>query len=55
MYLVVLPMSAASSGTMTPGVIANGLLIHMIGVGLPGALFARAAHPITSGFRRIWD
>ena len=29
-------------------VLANGILIHIFGVGLPSALFARAALPPTS-------
>jgi hypothetical protein len=44
MNLVVLPLSAAGSGGFpAPPVLANGLLIHALGVGLPSALFARAA------------
>jgi hypothetical protein len=44
MSLVVLPLSKIGGPSMpaTP-VLANGLLIHMFGVGLPSALFARAA------------
>ena len=42
MNLVVLPLSAASPGSFTWPVVANGLLIHMLGVGLPSSLFARA-------------
>jgi uncharacterized membrane protein YagU involved in acid resistance len=47
MNLVVLPMSAAVVGTFPPPTasLANGVLIHMLGVGLPTALFARAATP----------
>jgi hypothetical protein len=42
---IVVPMSAAAVGSgPTPlPVLINGLLIHMAGVGLPSALFARAA------------
>jgi hypothetical protein len=45
MNFIVVPLSAAAvgSGTPPPAVLANGLLIHMLGVGLPSALFARAA------------
>lgn len=44
MNLVVLPLSKVGGPSLpaTP-VLANGLLIHMFGVGLPSALFARAA------------
>ena len=45
MNLVVLPLSALH-GTGLPSalpVLANGLLIHIVGVGTPSALFARAA------------
>jgi hypothetical protein len=42
---VVVPLSAAvvGSGPKPAAVIVNGLLIHMIGVGLPAALFGAAA------------
>ncbi len=44
MNLVVLPLSAAVTGPPPAGaVLVNGLLIHAFGVGLPSALFARAA------------
>jgi len=44
MNLVVIPLSKIGGPSMpaTP-VLANGLLIHMLGVGLPSALFAAAA------------
>jgi hypothetical protein len=45
MNLVVVPLSAIH-GTGLPSalpVLVNGLLIHMVGVGLPSALFAREA------------
>jgi hypothetical protein len=48
MNLVVLPLSAIH-GTGLPSalpVLLNGVLIHMLGVGLPSALFARAAAPV---------
>src|SRR4029450_1884227 len=46
MNLLVLPLSKVGGPTLpaTP-VLANGVLIHMLGVGLPSALFARAARP----------
>jgi uncharacterized membrane protein YagU involved in acid resistance len=43
MNLVVLPLSAASTVPRTLPVVVNGLLIHMLGVGAPSVLFARAA------------
>ena len=43
MNLVVVPLSAANGAAKTLPVIVNGVLIHMVGVGLPSALFARAA------------
>src|SRR5262249_45108720 len=43
MNLVVLPLSAAGRGPFVPIVVANGLFIHIVGVGIPSALFARAA------------
>lgn len=45
MNLVVVPLSAANGASKTLPVIANGVLIHILGVGLPSALFARAAAP----------
>ena len=44
MNFVVLPFSAAARGSFVWPVVANGLIIHMLGVGLPSSLFARAAH-----------
>lgn len=44
MSLVVLPLSKVGGPSLPAApVLANGLLIHMLGVGLPSALFARAA------------
>lgn len=43
MNFVVLPLSAAGGPQFSPAVVANGLAIHVFGVGLPSALFARAA------------
>lgn len=44
MNLVVLPLSKVGGPSLPAApVLANGLLIHLFGVGLPSALFARAA------------
>ena len=43
MYYVVIPLSAITPGPMTTPVLVNGILIHLVGVGLPAALLARAA------------
>jgi hypothetical protein len=43
MTLIVVPLSAAVTGPRTFPVVVNGVLIHALGVGLPSALFARAA------------
>jgi hypothetical protein len=43
MNFVVIPLSAAAGGSPRGAVLANGLLIHMLGVGLPASLAARAA------------
>ena len=48
MNLVVLPLSATSGGGGFPppfAILLNGVLIHIFGVGLPSAFFARAARP----------
>lgn len=46
MNLAVIPLSAAAVGGPPSGLsLVNGLLIHALGVGLPSALFARAARP----------
>jgi len=50
MNFVVLPLSAASRGAFAWPVVANGLIIHMVGVGLPSSLFARAAANSFDGF-----
>ena len=42
MNLVVLPLSAAGRPSFAWPILLNGLLIHMLGVGLPSSLFARA-------------
>jgi hypothetical protein len=43
MQYVVIPLSAAGSGRFSWPVFANGILIHIFGVGLPASLVARAA------------
>jgi uncharacterized membrane protein YagU involved in acid resistance len=43
MNYLVIPMSAAAQGPFSLPVFVNGILIHMFGVGLPAALFARMA------------
>jgi hypothetical protein len=43
MNYVVIPLSAASRGAFSWPVFLNGIIIHMLGVGLPASLFARAA------------
>jgi len=43
MSFVVVPLSAAVVGPRTWPRVVNGLTIHVLGVGLPSALFARAA------------
>jgi hypothetical protein len=45
MNFVVVPLSAAVVGKPTLPAVINGLAIHIAGVGLPSALFARAATP----------
>ena len=40
MNYVVIPLSAASFRPPAPAVLANGLLIHVFGVGIPSAWFA---------------
>ena len=50
MSRIVVPLSAAGGGGTPPlPVLVNGLLIHALGVGLPSALFARAARPSPYG------
>ena len=43
MNFLVIPLSAAVTGPRTLPVVINGVLIHALGVGLPAAVFARAA------------
>ncbi len=45
MNLVVVPLSAAAAVPPSLPVVLNGLLIHVLGVGVPSALAARAASP----------
>jgi hypothetical protein len=47
MNFVVIPLSAVTPGPRAWPVVANGVLIHILGVGLPAALFARAARART--------
>ena len=42
MNYVVIPLSAASNNPKPAIVILNGVLIHIVGVGIPAALWARA-------------
>jgi hypothetical protein len=51
MYGIVVPASAAVIGKANAAGVINGVLIHALGVGIPSALFARAAHL----FRRKGD
>jgi uncharacterized membrane protein YagU involved in acid resistance len=43
MNFVVLPLSNAGRGPFVLPVVINGVLIHILGVGVPAALFARAS------------
>jgi hypothetical protein len=43
MNLVVIPLSAIGSRSLTAPTVINGLFIHLVGVGIPAVLFARAA------------
>lgn len=53
MNLIVIPLSAASSGVPPLAVFINGVCIHLVGVGLPSALCAwRASPPRRSPPRR---
>ncbi len=45
MNFIVVPLSAAGGPNLRLPIVINGVLIHMFGVGLPAALFARAAAP----------
>jgi len=45
MTMIVVPLSAASTGAPDLAVIINGVCIHMVGVGLPSALCAWRVPP----------
>jgi hypothetical protein len=47
MNYIVVPLSAAATGRFSWPVFVNGMLIHMLGVGLPASLLARAVHSDT--------
>jgi hypothetical protein len=49
MNFIVLPLSKTGPPSLPAPVLVNGLLIHMFGVGLPIALFARAAKRTSAG------
>lgn len=50
MNSIVIPLSAATRGPLRLAVVINGILIHLVGVGIPAVLFARsAAGPLTGG------
>ena len=50
MYLIVLPLSAAGAPKFGAVNVANGLFAHIFCVGIPAALFARAAgEPASAG------
>jgi hypothetical protein len=49
MNLVVVPLSAVTRSSPPLPVIVNGVLIHLLGVGLPSAVFARAASVAPGG------
>jgi hypothetical protein len=51
MTFIVVPLSAAVTGSRPLPVIVNGILIHMFGVGPPAALSARLANPSRSRAR----
>ena len=52
MNLVVIPLSAIGGSSFTWFGVTNGLLIHMVGVGLPAALAERCAGPAGRVARR---
>ena len=43
MNFIVIPLSASTRGPLSLAVVVNGLLIHLVGVGIPAVLFARSA------------
>ena len=44
MNLVVIPLSAIGWQPLTPGPFVNGIAIHVLGVGIPSALFTAVAN-----------
>jgi hypothetical protein len=44
MNLVVIPLSAIGPQRFTLAPFVNGILIHIVGIGIPSALFAAAVH-----------
>ena len=52
MNVIVIPLSAARGGVPALVVLINGVLIHLVGVGLPAALSARAATRSSRGSER---
>ena len=56
MYLIVLPLSAARAPVFSVPQVANGLFAHIVCVGLPSALFARAAgDPAAQAVAEHWS
>jgi hypothetical protein len=53
MNFVVIPLAMGGRGRMVWPVVVNGLLIHMVGVGLPAVLAARAARRSSPGGGRV--
>lgn len=53
MNLVVIPLSAIGGPRFALPSVINGLAIHVVGVGIPAALFVRAAVSIADARRRI--
>jgi hypothetical protein len=53
MSFVVIPLSAIGSRSLTAPIVINGLLIHLVGVGIPAVLFARAAGKTEQAATRV--
>jgi hypothetical protein len=53
MNLVVIPLSAIGGPRFTTVTVVNGLFIHVVGVGIPAALFARVAVSMADARRRM--
>jgi hypothetical protein len=53
MNFVVIPLSAIGSRSLTAPIVINGLLIHLVGVGIPAVLFARAAGKTEQAATRV--